>query len=151
MKFWFTNHRTTIMWAFFVLYNLLENVLSRALQTMRCPICHITKQIQSSNSTTRECKGLLTYNPTRGITSMKKHIDDEHEAIVAKHVLHHRVRTKFLVQVMRRVRSASELHLLQCLWRSKFASKKIETPCENQVCFKSYTFPKRHWSMHVPP
>jgi ribosomal protein L39E len=77
-----------------------------------------------------------------GITSITKHIDNEHEAIVAKYALHNRMKTKFPVWVMRRVRSANKLHLLQRLWRSKFASKKIEDPCENQVCFKSYTFPR---------
>ncbi len=51
-------------------------------------ICHVTKQVQSSNNTTHECKGLLTYNPMHDITSVKKHIDNEHEAIVAKYVLH---------------------------------------------------------------
>jgi hypothetical protein len=55
---------------------------------MRCIICHVTKQVQSSNNTTHEHKGLLTYNPTHGITFTKKHIDNEHEAIVAKYVLH---------------------------------------------------------------
>jgi hypothetical protein len=29
-----------------------------------------------------------------------------------------------------------------CLSISKFASKKVEDPYENQVCFKSCTFPK---------
>jgi hypothetical protein len=43
MKFWFTNHRIAIVWAFFVLNNLLEKVLLGALQTMKCPICRITK------------------------------------------------------------------------------------------------------------
>jgi hypothetical protein len=42
----------------------------------------------SSHNTTCENKGLLTYNSRRGITSMKKHIDNEHKAIVAKYVLH---------------------------------------------------------------
>ncbi len=48
-----------------------------------------------------------------GITSMKKHIDNEHEAIVAKYVLHHNMKTKFPVRIMKRARSANELHLLQ--------------------------------------
>jgi hypothetical protein len=88
MKFWFTNHHTATMWAFFVLNNLLEFLLLMALQTMRCTICHIIEQVQSSNNTTCEHKGLLTYNPMHSITSMKKHIDNEHKAIVAKYVLH---------------------------------------------------------------
>ncbi len=88
MKFWFTNHHITIVWAFFVLHNPLEKVLLMALQNMRCTICCIIEQVQSSNNTTCEHKGLLTYNPTHGITSMNKHIDNEHEAIVAKYVLH---------------------------------------------------------------
>ncbi len=88
MKFWFTNHHITIMWAFFVLNKPLEKVLLRTPQTMRCIISHVTKQVQSSNNTIHERKGLLTYNPTHGITSMKKHIDNEHKAIVAKYALH---------------------------------------------------------------
>jgi hypothetical protein len=90
MKFWFTNHHTAIVWAFFVLNNPLEFFLLMALQTMRCAICHIIEQVQSSNNTTCEHKGLFTYNPTHGITSMKKHIDNEHKAIVAKYTLHHK-------------------------------------------------------------
>jgi hypothetical protein len=33
-------------------------------------------------------KDLLTYNLMHGITFMRKYIDNEHEAIVAKYVLH---------------------------------------------------------------
>jgi hypothetical protein len=142
IKFWFTNHSIAIVWAFMVINNLFEKVLLGTLQTMRCHICHITKQVQSSNSTTHECKSLLTHNPTHGITFMKKHIDNEHEAIVATYVLDHRVKMKFPVQVMRRARNANKLHLSQCLWKSKLASKKIEDPYEIQVCFKSYNFPR---------
>jgi hypothetical protein len=76
------------MWGFFVLNKPLEKVLLGAPQIMRCIICHVTKQVQSSNDTIHEHKGLLTYNPTHGITSMKKHIDNEHKAIVAKYTLH---------------------------------------------------------------
>ncbi len=88
MKFWFTNHHTTIVWAFFVLNNPFEFILLMALQTMRCIICHIIEQVQSSNNTTCEHKGLFTYNPMHGITSISKHIDNEHNAIVAKYALH---------------------------------------------------------------
>jgi hypothetical protein len=35
-----------------------------------------------------------------------------------------------------------EARMGSCLSRSKFASKKVEDPYENQVCFKSCTFPK---------
>ncbi len=35
-----------------------------------------------------------------------------------------------------------EARMGSCLWRSKFASKKIEDPYKNQVCFKSYIFPR---------
>jgi hypothetical protein len=73
---------------FFVLNKPLEKVLLGALQTMRCIICHVTKQVQSSNNTIHECKGLLTYNPMHGITSMEKHINNEHKAIVAKYALY---------------------------------------------------------------
>jgi hypothetical protein len=34
-KIWFTNHCTTVVWAFFVLKNLLEKVLLGVPQTMR--------------------------------------------------------------------------------------------------------------------
>jgi hypothetical protein len=88
MKFWFTNHHTAIVWAFFVLNNPLEFLLLMALQTMRCTICHIIEQVQSSNNTTCEHKGPFTYNLMHGITSMKKHVDNEHKAIVAKYALH---------------------------------------------------------------
>ncbi len=90
MKFWFTNHHISIAWVLFVLKNHLEKVLLGAAQTMRCTICHVTRQVQSSNNIAHEHKGHLTYNPTHGITFIKKHIDNEHEAIVAKYVLHHK-------------------------------------------------------------
>ncbi len=70
---------------FFGLNKPLEKVLLGAPQTMRCIICHVTKQVQSSNNTIHEPKGLFTY-----IASMKKHINNEHKAIVAKYVLHHK-------------------------------------------------------------
>jgi hypothetical protein len=73
---------------FFVQNNPLEKVLLGAPQTMKCTICHVTEQVQSYNNTTCENKGLFTYNPRCGITSTKKHIDNEHKAIVAKYVLH---------------------------------------------------------------
>ncbi len=72
------------------LKNHLEKVLSGVPQTMKCTICHVNKQVQSSNNTICECKSLLTYNPTHDITFKEKHIDNEHEAIVAKYVLHHK-------------------------------------------------------------
>jgi hypothetical protein len=79
---------------------------------MRCIICHVTKQVQTSNNNTCERKGLLTYNPTHGITFIKKHIDNEHKAIVAKYVLHRKNEDKASSPGYERTRSANELHLL---------------------------------------
>jgi ribosome-binding ATPase YchF (GTP1/OBG family) len=78
------------MQVFLILNNHPKKNLWGAPQTMRCTICHIIKQVQSSNNTTREHKGLLTYNPTYDITYIKKHIDKKHKAIVAKYVLHYK-------------------------------------------------------------
>jgi spore cortex formation protein SpoVR/YcgB (stage V sporulation) len=47
---------------------------------MRCIICHATETTSSSSSMrhTRAKKGLITYNPAHGTTSIKNHIDSIH-------------------------------------------------------------------------
>lgn len=50
-------------------------------QTMRCVICHPVSATSTSSSSSRitwKNKGLVKFNPTHGITSMKKHLDAAH-------------------------------------------------------------------------
>ncbi len=79
------HHHTANVWAFFVVNNQLEKIIVGSSQTLRCVICHPTKQCHSSGSTTRFRKGLVTYNLQHGITSTKNHIGSEHGAMVSKY------------------------------------------------------------------
>ncbi len=87
-KFWFTNHCTTIVWVFFVLNNLLEKALLGATQTMRHAL--IAMSPNKFKVQTTPLMSARAFSPTIQCmtSSMKKHIDNEHEAIVAKYVLH---------------------------------------------------------------
>jgi hypothetical protein len=78
---WIPFHYNSFVWGFFTLNEGgLERVDTTKAQKMRCIICHATKTTSSSSSTrhTRAKKGLITYNPAHGTTSIKNHIDSIH-------------------------------------------------------------------------
>jgi hypothetical protein len=52
-------------------------------QVMRCLLCYNTP-INVSNPRTQPRKGLISYYETNGITSLKKHVDDDHYLISKK-------------------------------------------------------------------
>jgi hypothetical protein len=51
-------------------------------QIMKCILCYISP-ILFSNSKTQKKKGLILYNTTNGITTLKKHVNANH-SIIAK-------------------------------------------------------------------
>jgi len=141
MKSLFTNHRTAIMWAFFVLYNLLEKVLSghykpwgalfvtsqNKFKVQIAPFVSaraFSPTIQHMASP--PWKNTLTMNTRPLLPSMlciiewKEVSDPGHEKRKKR-----KWATPFAMFVEKQV-------CLQENWN----------PCENQVCFKSYTFPK---------
>ena len=78
--FWRPYHRSSAVWAFYRLKGEDMVVDMREAQKLRCWVCHPT-EAESSNSSgrgTRSRKGILQYNPTHGITSMKTHVENEH-------------------------------------------------------------------------
>jgi len=52
-KTWFVLHLTANVWAFFVVNNHFEKVMVGSSLTLRCVICHPTKQCHSFDSTTK--------------------------------------------------------------------------------------------------
>jgi hypothetical protein len=73
---------------FSVVNNHLKKMILGSNQTLRCVICHPTKQCHNFDSTIKFQKGFITYNPQHGITSMNNHIDIEHGAMVSKYKNH---------------------------------------------------------------
>lgn len=55
---------------------------------MKYVVCNATKQCKRSNSTLQTHKGLAICNLIHVITSMKKHINNQHGTIVIKYGLH---------------------------------------------------------------
>ena len=79
-NFWAPYHRQSLVWAFFKLNEPGVEVDVKAIQVMKCTICHPTNATSSSSSrsATRQRKGVLQYNPLYGLTSMKNHVMNEH-------------------------------------------------------------------------
>ena len=78
--FWAPYHRQSLVWVFFKLKEPGVEVDVKAIQVMKCTICHPTNATSSSSSrsATRQRKGVLQYNPLHGLTSMKNHVVNEH-------------------------------------------------------------------------
>jgi hypothetical protein len=55
---------------------------------MRYVVCNATKQFRHSNFTIQLHKGLVICNLIHVITSMKKHIDNQHGTIIIKYRFH---------------------------------------------------------------
>jgi len=63
-----------------VFNGLVANVHNHLTYNMRCILCHPMALASSSSNTTQSKKGIFSYNHANDITSMKKHVDDEHGA-----------------------------------------------------------------------
>jgi len=61
-----------------------KNVDVKCLQTLRCIFCY-NSPILFCNPKTQARKGLIIYNTTNGITTLKKHVNAKH-FIIAKNV-----------------------------------------------------------------
>jgi len=69
---------------FFLCVNHNKNVDVKCLQTLSCILCY-NSSILFCNPKTQVRKGLIIYNTTNGITTLKKHMNAEH-FIIAKNV-----------------------------------------------------------------
>ncbi len=55
---------------------------------MKCVMCHSFENSLSFQSSTKSLKGFVIYNPKHGITSMQKHVANEHNLDLHKNFLH---------------------------------------------------------------
>ncbi len=61
-----------------MLNNNTTKVDVKGVQLMRCVMCHSFENSSSLQSPIKSRKGFVTYNPKHGITSMHKHVVNEH-------------------------------------------------------------------------
>jgi hypothetical protein len=80
--FWRRNSRNALCWAFYCVNDNKEvNVIIP--QTMRCILCH-NNPILNVNPKMQARKGLITYNRTNGIVTLRKHVNLDHLNILKK-------------------------------------------------------------------
>jgi hypothetical protein len=86
-KLWLPYHHNSPVWAFFALKDRsIQKLDTSRLQMLRCVLCHPTAAASSSSHTdplsknTRKRVGLLKYASEHGLTSMKKHVEREHQS-----------------------------------------------------------------------
>jgi hypothetical protein len=82
LQLWHPHNWIYHIWVFFVLNDLVTKVQNHFTQSMKCILCHPVALSFSSSNTMQPRKNTLSYNPTHGITSMKKHVDNEHGVIM---------------------------------------------------------------------
>ncbi len=70
---------------FFVLNDLATKVQNHFIQSMRCISCHPMVLTFNSSNTMQSRKNIIFYNPTHGITSMMKHVENVHRAIMNRY------------------------------------------------------------------
>jgi len=68
-----------------MLNNCTTEVDVQGVQFMKCVICYSSENSSSFQSSTKFQKGFVTYNPKHGITSMQKHVANEH---ILEYLLH---------------------------------------------------------------
>ncbi len=74
--FWKRNNKNALCWAFYCV-NDNKEVNIRIHQIMHCIICH-NNSILNVNPKTQVRKGLIAYNTTNGIATLKKHVNSDH-------------------------------------------------------------------------
>jgi hypothetical protein len=79
--FWKLEERNVICWAFYVV-NHNKLVDGKIPQVMRCHSCYKTHVLY--NPRTKLRKGLISYYKTNGISTLKKHVDVEHNLLAKK-------------------------------------------------------------------
>ncbi len=71
-----------------MLNNNIVEVDMQGVQLMKCAMCHSFENSSSLQSSTKFRKGFVTYNHKHGITSMQKHVANEHSLDLQKFLLH---------------------------------------------------------------
>ncbi len=61
---------------------------------MKCVMCHSFENSSILQSSTKFHKEFITYNPKHGITSMQKHVANEHNLDLQKFLLHKKIDVK---------------------------------------------------------
>jgi len=61
-----------------VLNNNTAKVDVQGVQPMKCVMCHSFENSSILQSSTKFLKKIITYNPKHGITSMQKHVANQH-------------------------------------------------------------------------
>jgi hypothetical protein len=79
---WKTHDKKTLCWFFFCV-NDNKNVDLKCLQTLRCILCY-NSPILFCNLKTQARKGLIIYNTTNEITTLKKHVNAKYFIIAKK-------------------------------------------------------------------
>ncbi len=72
----------------FVLNDNSAEIDMQGVQFIRCVMCHFIEKNSSLQSSTKFRKGFVTYSPKHGITSMEKHVANEHSLDLQKFLLH---------------------------------------------------------------
>lgn len=86
-KLWLPHHHSLLVWAFYILKDgSLQGLDANKSQILRCILCHPTPATSASSKTTpvskntRKRVGMLKYTSEHGLTSMKKHVERDHQA-----------------------------------------------------------------------
>ncbi len=81
-KLWKLEGRNALCWSFFCINDSKPLNLEHP-QVMRCLLCY-NAPMNVSNPRTHARKGLISYYQTNGMTSLEKHVDDDHFLIYQK-------------------------------------------------------------------
>ena len=85
-KLWMPHHRNSLVWAFYLLKDgTMQNLDTSKPQILRCVVCHPSPPVSSSSHTmlpsknTQNRVGILKYNAEYGLSSIKKHVERDHQ------------------------------------------------------------------------
>jgi hypothetical protein len=76
--FWKPNSKSVLCWTFYCANDNKE--VDLIAQVMHCIICY-NNPILNLNSKTQVKRGLIIYNTTNGITTLRKHVNVDHSII----------------------------------------------------------------------
>jgi hypothetical protein len=80
--FWKGNNKNALCWAFYCL-NDNKEINVATFQIMHCIPCH-NNPILNVNPKIQARKGLIIYNTTNGVATLKKHVNVNHFNILKK-------------------------------------------------------------------
>jgi hypothetical protein len=94
-KLWMPHHRNSSVWAFYLLKDgTVQNLDTSKPQMLRCVVCHPSHAASSTSHTappsknTRNRVGILKYTAEHGISSMKKHVERDHQQEFVRYSKH---------------------------------------------------------------